>query len=177
MAKCPKCGSTQVTFRREAQGTSSQSHYYRVHKGTSLFTPAGKKTYRSTRRYATIGLCKQCGHCWKKETFADRLWAVIGILLIVSVFFAAVNSPEEEKTMTMWAEKATSLSDFKYYIDQEQIILKKYLGDAKEVNIAAAYDVDGESMDVVALEGTFVAKKGFKRYCSGRCKKDSSKHI
>ena len=62
---CPKCGSSNVQFKRENQGEIR-----------------GKKSKRVI--YNTVGFCKDCGHTWYPETGSmapkknNMLWWVLG---------------------------------------------------------------------------------------------------
>lgn len=86
--------------------------------------------------------------------------------LVVAVFWlllfvCALLAPDTGMTSELdyvWKETYTDLSNFDYYIDNEGIVLKDYNGSETRVNIAPTYNVDGEDLTVVALDGTFALK-------------------
>ena len=56
---CPKCGSTNVTFKRERVGTSTQRSSHKNIIGTGR---TGQSVSQSA--YRTVGLCQNCGFTW-----------------------------------------------------------------------------------------------------------------
>ena len=56
---CPKCGSTNVTFKREWVGTSTQRSSHKNIIGTGR---TGQSVSQSA--YRTVGLCQNCGFTW-----------------------------------------------------------------------------------------------------------------
>ena len=56
---CPQCGSTNVTFKRERVGTSTQRSSHKNIIGTGR---TGQSVSQSA--YRTVGLCQNCGFTW-----------------------------------------------------------------------------------------------------------------
>ena len=56
---CPKCGSTNVTFKRERIGTSTRRSSHKNIFGTGR---TGQSVSQSA--YRTVGLCQNCGFTW-----------------------------------------------------------------------------------------------------------------
>lgn len=56
---CPKCGNSNVTFKRERIGTATQRTSYKNVIGTGR---TGRSVSQSA--YRTIGLCQNCGYTW-----------------------------------------------------------------------------------------------------------------
>ena len=56
---CPKCGSTNVTFKRERVGTSTRRSSHKNIFGTGR---TGQSVSQSA--YRTVGLCQNCGFTW-----------------------------------------------------------------------------------------------------------------
>lgn len=56
---CPKCGSTNITFKRELVGTSTQRSSHKSILGTGR---TGQSVSQSA--YRTVGLCQNCGFTW-----------------------------------------------------------------------------------------------------------------
>lgn len=56
---------------------------------------------------------------------------------------------------SIWAGSYSSLDDFEYYIDGNEIHIKDYVGNKRKVRINSSYDIDGTTMNVVSFDGTF----------------------
>lgn len=56
---------------------------------------------------------------------------------------------------SVWASSYANLDDFEYYIDENEIYIKDYIGKRRKVRIKSSYDVDGTIMNVVSFDGTF----------------------
>lgn len=102
------------------------------------------------------------------------LWAakkpsnVIGRILItiVLVFFSigifASNDGKESKNLevqqennSVWLDGYTDINDFEYYIDGNEIFLTDFNSNKKKVRINSSYEIDGNTYNVVSLEGVF----------------------
>ena len=59
VGKCPKCGNSKITFKRERVGTSKQSRSRKNYIGTGR---QGQSVSQST--YRTVGVCQNCGYTW-----------------------------------------------------------------------------------------------------------------
>lgn len=105
---------------------------------------------------------------WFYNTSLIRLkkgWkALILACIWIPLCFASGTAQSEASVDTgtdsasIWGMRDSELSDFDYYIDNDMIVLKSYKGRSLKVRIAPSYSVDGESMPVVALDGTFTLK-------------------
>ena len=175
MAKCKRCGSTKVTFHREYAGSTYRSTHRRTGVKHSLFAPSGIRCGKRSSRYVTVGLCKNCGYSWtlnKSGFCSDIIDTALG-LLIITIVIGAFIGPErnvssnnnvtsqtisESTPSSIWSSIDTPLSDFSYYIENEEIHLEKYKGTSTSVKIASFYEVEGTKMPVVSLEGTFTLK-------------------
>lgn len=82
---CPKCGNSNITFKRERVGTSTQRTSQKNWIGTGR---AGRSVSQSA--YRTVGLCQNCGYTWNPNTGSKRsekktwLW-VLGWVCIFPV--------------------------------------------------------------------------------------------
>lgn len=72
---------------------------------------------------------------------------------------AKYASQSSGKNNTIWAAEYTPLTDFKYYIDGEHIVLIDYTGTNRTVDIAPEYEVDGMRLHVTALESVFTLER------------------
>ena len=56
---CPKCGNSNITFKRERVGTATQRTSHKNLIGTGR---TGQSVSQSA--YRTVGLCQNCGYTW-----------------------------------------------------------------------------------------------------------------
>ena len=63
VGKCPKCGNSKITFKRERVGTATQSHSRKNYIGTGR---QGQSVSQSA--YRTVGVCQNCGYTWNPNT-------------------------------------------------------------------------------------------------------------
>lgn len=59
LGKCPKCGNSKITFKRERVGTATQSRSRKNYIGTGR---QGQSVSQSA--YRTVGVCQNCGYTW-----------------------------------------------------------------------------------------------------------------
>ena len=169
--RCSRCGGTHVKVELRPAGTTSTTNYYRTGSKNSILFPSNQRTHSSQRNYKSIAFCQDCGDYWEIVS-SDELRMIeqgkrhlkrIGIFLLC--FFALVmctagnDDAETENTVSetlpIWAIDYTPLSDFEYYIDNEEIHLKDYEGSSDNVYVASSYDVGNRILPVVSLDGTF----------------------
>lgn len=102
MASCPKCKSTNISFKREYVGTESKTKYFRTAKKskTSWFVPAGKRQYSSNRKHRTVCLCQNCGHSWYIETHQDKIATIIGLIVLLVIIVAIVRGCGTQRELT-----------------------------------------------------------------------------
>lgn len=86
--------------------------------------------------------------------------AKIGILAVLWIFIIIVGivseKEEQELEKNHWATDCTQISDFDYYLDGEEIIIKKYNGSDKRIKICSTYNVDGKDYSITKFsEGVF----------------------
>lgn len=84
-----------------------------------------------------------------KVVLVSMLWVALALFGV----FANLNQQKNDKIV--WASKATQIESFDYYVDGDSITLTGYSGNEKKVNIPPAYDMDGKSLQVTFLDGTF----------------------
>lgn len=176
---CPKCGSTNIEFKRENMGEVRGKDHKRV-------------------VHTTVGYCKDCGYTWypqgetvqvptKRRTW---LWVLgwiccfpipltilmlrkkdmkpilkYGIIALAWILYIGIGatgntggsgSSSADGSASVWKEGYSALEEFDYYIDGDEIYLKDYNGSDKKVRISPTYNVDGTDCKVVALtDGTF----------------------
>ena len=59
LGKCPKCGNSKITFKRERVGTATQSRSRKNYIGS------GRQSQSvSQSAYRTVGVCQNCGYTW-----------------------------------------------------------------------------------------------------------------
>lgn len=59
VGRCPNCGNSTVTFKRERVGTATQSSSRKIYIGTGR-----KRRSVSQAVYKTVGVCQNCGYTW-----------------------------------------------------------------------------------------------------------------
>ena len=59
VGKCPKCGNSKITFKRERVGTATQSRSRKNYIGSGR---QGQSVSQSA--YRTVGVCQNCGYTW-----------------------------------------------------------------------------------------------------------------
>lgn len=85
VGKCPKCGNSKITFKRERVATATQS---RSHKNCMGSGRQGKSISQSA--YRTVGICQNCGYTWypnesnKSSSKKTWLW-VLGWICIFPI--------------------------------------------------------------------------------------------
>lgn len=89
---------------------------------------------------------------------------ITAIIMIGAIFFGLrmagydinISNPFDN---SIWAKNYTSIDDFDYYIDGNNIYIKKYKGNSKKVKISSTYIIDGAEYNVVEFsEGVFALK-------------------
>ena len=85
-------------------------------------------------------------------------WVLLIVLLEITPSPNVTRNDEVNASTSIWNAQYAELTDFDYYIDGHSIVLKSYKGRASRVRIAPSYNVDGEAMPVVELDGTFALK-------------------
>lgn len=63
IGKCPKCGNSQIAFKRERVSTATQSCSRKNYIGSGR---QGQSVSHSV--YRTIGVCQNCGYTWESNT-------------------------------------------------------------------------------------------------------------
>ena len=166
--KCRNCGSSNVKLSSVVDG-----HDY----GSTMNHLFGMRFYsgRSKIRRKRIATCSDCGFTdeyvmpediarEKRESLGGIiLFGIIFVILLIVTFNIFKDDNSEKKgdsqtyqtTGSVWSKTDTPLSDFKYYIDGNELFLKDYIGDSDAVKIASTYNVDGVDLQVVSLNETF----------------------
>lgn len=156
---CPDCGSVEVKISREKTGVTHNKFFNNHYSG-------GNINYK-TQRFAK---CQDCGFDWpyvteediqvewasaKKSLVGWSVLCVLGIIALVSMFGGGTKKNESEKNGSVWLEGYTDISDFKYYIEGNEIYLTDFNSKEQKVRIASSYEIDGEIYYVVSLNGVF----------------------
>ena len=61
--KCPKCGNSKITFKRERVATATESRSRKNYIGTGR-----QRQSISQSAYRTVGVCQNCGYTWNPNT-------------------------------------------------------------------------------------------------------------
>lgn len=96
---------------------------------------------------------------WRTTVFRiGKKWRFIILFVAWMALFAVALASEGllgPDMNSIWAGSYSSLDDFEYYIDGNEIHIKDYVGNKRKVRINSSYDVDGTTMNVVSFDGTF----------------------
>lgn len=156
--RCPKCNSENVSFQLRSAGSTSTTAYHQF----GDYYKTGSRTRTSKQNYKSVALCQHCGHLWEPDAVEEPpkksrpFWKRLLLVIIVISLLKSCGYSSEEKTI--WAESYTPISSFEYYIDNDTLHLKKYVGDEKNVFIAPYYEVHGKQMPVISMDGVFAIK-------------------
>ena len=107
----------------------------------------------------------------KKEEilFAKSLIVITAIIMIGAIYYGKnmianfQNNKNIENSTTksttdnsIWAKEYTSIEEFDYYIDENNIYIKEYKGNSKKVKIKSKYEINGKKHKVKKFtEGVF----------------------
>ena len=67
------------------------------------------------------------------------------------------NETESQKPISVWLDGYTPIDDFEYYIDGNEIYLTDFDSKEKKVRINSSYEIDGNTYNVVSLDGVFTS--------------------
>lgn len=97
----------------------------------------------------------------KSKNLSPGVKAVI--LIVMWAFFigmSEMNQQEmEELSKKPWAIECTSISEFDYYIDGDNVGIKEYNGTDKRVKLCSNYNIDGKDYVVNKLSGSGFSMK------------------
>lgn len=101
----------------------------------------------------------------KKKPFYERWWFwLIVVVFALSLISSIVNGNKQadssddgltdssiSENHSVWANKTTSINDFNYYIDGNEIIIKEYKGNDDKIKISSTYTIDGKKRKVTSF--------------------------
>lgn len=88
MPKCPKCGGSRFRFELRSGGTTSKMKYYRHGVNSSYLLSSGRRSYDSTRKSVSVGICPDCGYVQEPKTkMTLGAWIVLIILALGLIGF------------------------------------------------------------------------------------------
>lgn len=101
---------------------------------------------------------------WAAKKPSNKI--VRAVLTVVLIFYSigifsssksedGQNEAENHKPVSVWLDGYTSIDDFEYYIDGNEIYLTDYDSSEKKVRINSSYEIDGNTYNVVSLDGVF----------------------
>ena len=83
---------------------------------------------------------------------SDNIKAGRGISFSDSNGSVPVDEPAEKVIKGVWYSDYTPIEDFTYYIEGDNLHIKRYNGKNKKVNIAPAYQIDGATYHTISFE-------------------------
>lgn len=99
----------------------------------------------------------------KDEALIQLIISIIGLVLVaILCAFIFQDEIKDRIDPTIWATQVVDIEDFDYYIDGNDIFIKKYLGNERKIKIADKYTINNIEYDVVALESNVFSSKNVK---------------
>ena len=97
----------------------------------------------------------------KKIGCGTIVFIVIAVLVLVGVFGSSKSDSTSDsgtkEPESVWAQEATSIDQFDYYLDGDLVYLKEYEGHDKKVKIGTSYEIDGKTYNLAPeIEALFV---------------------
>jgi hypothetical protein len=176
-----RTGSQSQTYMK-GYGTATHFHFLSQIFGSIR----GKKTNNIVYTFKREAICQNCGFNYdyltnedvenikqrnKSKLIQSIIFLVLAIMLnvgLVSYSNTHNKSSSNKTTVTtntvnsnnsIWASDYTDISEFDYYLDGDQIYLKKYNGDSTKVKIKSSYEIEGKQYKVISFsEGVFAFK-------------------
>ena len=65
------------------------------------------------------------------------------------------GTESQKENNSVWLDGYTDIEDFEYYIDGNEIFLTDFNSSQKKVRINSSYEIDGNTYNVVSLDGVF----------------------
>ena len=90
MGCCPMCGSNKFHYVLRSSGSSTNTKYYRHHKGTSYVWSSGRSESNRKNNYGTIGYCPDCGYK-KGNTGQDAIVSLIELIILIAIFYFMIH--------------------------------------------------------------------------------------
>lgn len=184
MARCPRCGGNRFHYELRAAGTSAKSYYKkgrknykskRHQKSVGICPDCGYTEEKYEKGCLFYILCiilfpiplsiwfYKSNIIKLSRKYKCLILAIVWLALFALLVLSWTNRPNDDNTerenYLAWETEFTGLSSFDYIIEGDKIILGRYKGSEKKVNIAAIYNVEGHQMHVTAMNGTFALKR------------------
>lgn len=148
--KCDYCGSD---IKKESEKTTTvinQNIYVNNNENKSAYIPP---TYNNTVEQKRLNL--------KLLSFGIAVfcWLLLIIVLLLSHCSSSYET-KETKNSSVWATDYTDINEFNYYVDGNEIYVKRYEGKEKKIKINSTYEIDGKTRYVVSfIDATFLCHK------------------
>lgn len=165
--ECPNCGSRDIKIQSVTTGVETNSSLNG--SGTTFLGVGhvwGNRNSRTNYKQKREGVCQSCGFNYDYLTDEDvtktknssKLNLIVSIiLLIVSILiligFLGRSKNNNSDNSSIWANEITAIDSFEYYLDGNNVYLKKYIGKDKKVRIASSYAIDGKEYVISSFAG------------------------
>lgn len=165
--ECPNCGSRDIKIQSVTTGVETNSSLNG--SGTTFLGVGhvwGNRNSRTNYKQKREGVCQSCGFNYDYLTDEDvtktknssKLNLIVSIiLLIVSILiligFLGRSKNNNSDNSSIWANEITAIDSFEYYLDGNNVYLKKYIGKDKKVRIASSYTIDGKEYVISSFAG------------------------
>lgn len=170
--QCPNCDSTNVKITSLQTGSQMQTN---MAGSGSVFLGIGfvngNKNTNTAYSFKREAICQECGFNYDYLTTEDTnnikqknktrlicsiIFFIIALIIAITFWSATASDKITSDDNNIWASEYTSLDDFDYYLDGNQVYLKEYEGKSKKVKISSVYEKDGKQYNVVEFaDGVF----------------------
>ncbi len=152
-----------------------------------IYTLGGKNNSKTTYTFKREGLCQKCGFNFdyltqedvnnmqesaKNKYYLSIIFLIISIILCFAFMSQSTNNTSNNTSITdsnisknsnittsVWAQSSTPIEDFDYFLEGNNIYLKKYIGTDKNVRINNTYVINGNNYNITSFsEGVFALK-------------------
>lgn len=91
----------------------------------------------------------------KSKKLRNSMKVIILLLLWTFIIIVGMINEQEEKSLEKnpWMNECTIISDFKYYLDGDEVILDDYNGSDKKIKVCSTYMIDGKNYHVTKFSG------------------------
>lgn len=149
-AKCQYC---HTTFKLDDEGSNIQDKKVKQDVSEDVTTPTPQKKNKSFWFYffclcffpfvITYYVIVSNKLDFKKKIIILAIfWGIMAIIGITS------SIEEKELEKNPWIAKCTDINDFDYYLEKDEILIKKYKGTDKQINVCSNYKIDGKDYTV-----------------------------
>lgn len=177
--KCPNCNSDDVKISSLQTGSQTQTNFsggsssvgFNFFGYRTIGSLGGSSSSNTSFTFKREGICQKCGFNFDYLTVEDvksikshskisllgmSIFLVLASILSIYFWTSKSDSNINSENGSIWATEYTSIENFDYYLEGNNIYLKDYKGNDKRVKINNVYEIGGSQYNVVSFsEGVF----------------------